>query len=432
MSTLSKQELEKSFMLCAILLEVGIAYVVFENLLRKAFPQFGAPILALKFAYFPFLYLVYYGKLRLGFTQFPGRSAVLAYSTWGILVTLVMLPLGFRAAVVAIAVNLLFVPVAFITLANYNSPERIKGVLTRFLILGLVCGAVAVVQSYLAPSHWMNRLMDDSRGLTSGGTLRVSSTFQYCNVYGCFNAAPTIVAFGLCIMAKTSRAQFLYLTAGIAVYAAGTLTGSRVSAIVPLVAILFAMFSEARNNAVNSRIVTVLLLLGSAALIGGVYYSDAVGQWLGRRHFSNVFVSASERFETLYWGTGAKVALGEAKGIGTGWGVYTYGVSRWFPDANISKTYIEGGYVYTLAQTGIIGILLLLYCVFTRGSFFYRSSFPWLSNGIVVWAAIGLFPISFFELPVVAIPWWFLVGIAAVQHERLNERQVGDNPIKRY
>jgi hypothetical protein len=101
---------------------------------------------------------------------------------------------------------------------------------------------------------------------------------------------------------------------------------------------------------------------------------------------------------------------------GAGWG--GFGLPRFTPrlvgesDAPPAPM-IEGGYAVVLFETGLPGLVLFLWMHLAllmarpaaRG---WRRA---AATAVIIWSVVGNLPQHIQAVPVLAIPWWFLVGV---------------------
>jgi hypothetical protein len=130
------------------------------------------------------------------------------------------------------------------------------------------------------------------------------------------------------------------------------------------------------------------------------------------------------RIQQFYFGDRLRDALEAAQGVGTGWGPFTMGIEIYSKrlgfDENVPPNYqdrggysfLEGGYSYILAETGIVGFLLFGCMHYSFVAWPRRqATMRWLGTAIGVWSLLGNIPLGLQEIPVLAVPWWFLTGL---------------------
>jgi hypothetical protein len=399
-------------------LETGLYFVLCEGLLRRLVPpETGTILLAVKFLYFPLLYIFF--MLRRRVPTIPRIPVgIVLFLCWGVLVSLFRAQNHPFTTAFGLAVNLTFVPIAVLAGSAYRTRQDVARAMFRLAVFGAMVGVLAMYQSTLTVDNWLNRSMNLSNGLDD----RVSGTFQYPTVFGNFLMGGTIAGLAA-VGAGTKKGTKLLLGLGwLSFEIGGFLSGSRIGSLgSAVILVLAAMLStkSVKHTALVACAVLVILV-GTAAGAQEIY----------RSHLKALNFRATEtldigtRIQQFYLGDRLRDGLEAAHGLGTGWGPFTMGMEIYSKrlgfDENVPPNYqdrggysfLEGGYSYVLAETGIVGFLLFgcMHCSFAAWSQ-PQATLRWLGPAIGVWSLLGNLPLGLQEIPVLAIPWWFLTGL---------------------
>ncbi len=406
--------------------EAGVFFVLSEGLVRKMFPAFGQAILAFKFVYFPFLYVLMSRYVLGSMTSRAVPPGTMWFLGWGVFLTIAVVPERPIAAALGIVVNICFVPLAFLGSALYRDRDEVVALIKRVAFYSVAGGAFAVIQSRLPPGHWVNLGMDMvTPSYSAHGYHRVTSTFQFCNIYGSYIAMGILACLGWFLTAGRPRIRVAAILAVGLVYYAGLQSGSRMAGMSALICLGFGIVST-RQRGRFVPYIAGLLLVGVVALdFAGIRFEDAAP--------SRSFATGDVVSRTVDSYVGRKTlsqALDVSDIWGTGWGVYTMGVSTYAPELgetgelNIGMR-LEGGYLFVLAQTGVIGLATFLWmnASLLLSAIMRHSSFAWLGAGLGAYSIIANLPLCMQEVSVLAILWWFLVGVYYGQRNR--EQGVG-------
>ena len=165
--------------------------LVFEGILRKAFPSISTAIFFLKdiICIWGFFFLskipLYNGSLFL--KKIWGSLFLLFIPT--LIVTTLYDPF---LAVFGLKQYLLYIIVSILVSASFSYSENAFNELKKFIaffsFLILPTTGVALIQSSLPPTHWLNLSVDGEslEAFAAAGKLRLSSTFSFTGQYGFF------------------------------------------------------------------------------------------------------------------------------------------------------------------------------------------------------------------------------------------------------
>lgn len=387
--------------------EAGLVLAILEGLLRRALPQVGMAIMAVKFIYFPALYVVWVLMRPVPRQQLRLPLAGLAWIAIGTATTLANVAAHPVASSLGFLMNLGFVPVAFIAGKLYADPEARRACFLRLAMLCGFTGALAVFQSYLPPSHWLNMTVDGSPNLIPD---RVASTFQFCNTFGNFAIGGALICFAALALSPKTRSRFMSTLSLLLIIAGAWLSGSRAGfyGCIAMIAVCFPFAPhKIRRVAIPFALVAVALVVASP-------FSQAVELISSGRAASTT--DLSDRVTESYLGDLASQAVSLSDGIGIGWGPLTMGVSVYLDRLGINESFpdiaLEGGYSLMIAETGILGLCLFVafqFVLITQPAPFMHKFLP---VGVALWGLIGNLPLNLQSIPALAIPWWFLVGMA--------------------
>lgn len=404
-------------------LEIGLYFVLCEGLVRRLVPpNIGTILLAVKFVYFPLVYIFFTLRRRVPSTPRVPLGIVL-FLCWGVLVSL------FRAqdhpftTAFGIAVNLTFVPIAMLAGGVYRTRQDVAGALFRLAVFGAMVGVLAMYQSTLPVNHWLNRGMNLSNGIDE----RVSGTFQYPTVFGNFLIGGTIVGLAAVSLAAKKSTKLLLGLGWLAFEIGGLMSGSRIGSLGSAVVLVLAATLSTKwiKHATLIACAILVILVAIATGAPGIYRIDLTS--LNPRAIDTWDIGT--RIQQFYFGDNLQDALGVARGAGTGWGPYTMGVfnsARLGIHEILPSTSLEGGYSFILAETGVIGFLLFgcMHYSFTARPR-RHATILWLGPAIGVWSLLGNIPLGLQEIPVLAVPWWFLTGLYwSTMYEGLTGRRI--------
>ena len=376
-----------------LLIELGIYWVLFEAVIRRALPHLNSPILAVKFAYYPLLYLVLWPRLKrfVAFRYWPAGMAF--YLCWGIMITLAVDISRPIQGGLGILVNTLFAPVAFLGAAHYSDRRSIDRLLWRLTLVAGGIGALAIYQTNLTPDHWLNISMDGENAAYRMGNqfFRVTSSFQFCNVLGSFTVLGVAICYGTFRRSQTAREKQIAATCLILIYLGGVNSGSRVASIGTLLVLLCCVLMDrgGKKNAMY-MVIAISLLVGTMAIVAPQRVARFVTLGQTRAFHTH---NLGSRMKDLYLNETMRNAWQVGHGLGTGWGSYTIGVEKYAAARRDGPPlpYIEGGYSFVLAQTGIVGLFVFCYSHFALllHSLKYRSEWAWLGVGLAAWPLLG-------------------------------------------
>ena len=390
--------------------EFGLYFILCEGLLRRFMPSMGIPILAFKFLYFPILYIFF-----LLFTKNIGillkiPLEIRLFIVWGIVISIPNFLTFPITTFIGVFVNIIFVPVSCLSFFLYSDRKALSNVLYRLTIFTGITGVLAIYQYTLPPTHWMNMGTDM---FTSGIDDRIASTFQFCNIFGSYGIGGSITCMGSFYMAQNNRNRIVSFLCLFLLFIGITCSGSRAGGygILSILAIVL-IYSKIRF-----RIHFIIILFIIAAMISG---TKDIKEYLTDRAASRSleFYDIYERSMNLYMGELFLYAWDESKVVGVGWGPYTTSVSnysaKWERLQNLTDITgkMEGGYPLIMLEVGLPGLILFLYM---HRSFFLRrkkSLLPWMGFAVGTWSLLGNLPILLQEVSVLAIYWWFLVGLS--------------------
>jgi len=405
-----------------LLIESGIYWVLLEAVVRRALPDSNTMILAVKFAYFPLLYVALWRRFYrcIQFRYWP--PGIFIYLLWGATITIAQdysrpIPGG-----LGIMIHILFAPAAFLGAAYYSDRQSVDLVLWRFTLVSGVIGALGICQNFLPPDHWLNLTMEnETNTFDMGGEIfRVSSSFQFCNVFSSFTILGGLICYGTFRRTHISRRKQIAATCLALIYVGGINSGSRVASVGVLAVISFCLLSDRAGRRIAVYVLTLLAFFVIALSISA---PERVAKLLEIGEIRTFAVDdLIERVTDLYFGETQQNALKIGGGLGIGWGHFTFGLQKFTSqgDADGQLPYVEGGYAVVMAQTGLAGLILIGYtsAVFLLYSLKDRSEWRWLGVGLAAWSILGNLPFAMQQVSVLAIPWWFLVGIYFRQSEQ--------------
>ncbi|QDT69706.1 O-Antigen ligase [Planctomycetes bacterium MalM25] len=403
-------------------IELGLFFVLCEAFLRRVFPLYSVHILAAKFAFFPALYCLFFSNLERGVARGGLPLTALAWLAWGIVLSAIGALTSPATHAIGVLVNCAFAPLAFLGAAYYRDADSVRSLLSKLTIFGACAGLFALFQSQLPASHWLNASMDLESGTVGrGGFTRVASFFQHCNVFASFVSLGLIAGLGWSSMAKSKSEQTYATFCMVVLYAGGIVSGSRMATLggIAILVASLLLLRQHTSRTVQMALRGLLLVCLAAALSPAAF--DVIAQASGSRSFQTNSTDDSliDRVRDMYLGSNFSEAWRESGLFGCGWGPYTMGASRYaetLTQESISRiAEVESGYSIIQVQTGLIGLLifLLLNGVLVLRGVLRKQAHAWLMGALAVWSLIGSLPLSLLEIPVLAIPWWLLLGIAA-------------------
>ncbi|MBN1656020.1 MAG: hypothetical protein JXA30_19790 [Deltaproteobacteria bacterium] len=377
-------------------------------------------ILGFKFLYFPLLYLLLYRLLPWSQAIRLLPAGTLFFVGWGALLSLVKFPGHPITTILGILVNVSFIPLALLGAALYRDRVEIAALLKRWSLLSLAIGILAIVQSRLAPTHWLNISVDTvTPAFVDSGFNRVTSTFQFCNVFSSYVSLAIVIYLGWFISSIKNKSRFIAVVSLVIFYYGGLQTGSRMAGISALICLLFSIILAGQTGKYVTYAATAIVIGFVALNLADIRIEETVSD----RPF--VAGAAIERTMSGYLARDTLSDALEASDIwGTGWGPYTMGVWKYAPQLGgaVARTEImlEGGYLFVLAQTGILGFFFFIWMNLSLlvSSVSRYFSFAWLGGGLAAHSIIANLPVCMQEISVLAIPWWFLVGIYYGQRNR--------------
>lgn len=404
-----------------LLLEIGLYATLSEGMLRRLAPDYSVIILSAKFLYFPILYLAFWPLVRRGAARSAIPACVLFWLGWGILLSL------FRASLedagvhlLGIAINLLFVPIAWLAGGAYPTADCVAGLMRRMTIFAATVSAFALLQSRLPADHFLNVAMDfESKAFQRRGVIRATSTFQHCNVFGSFAAVAVLPAVATLQAAANGKERLIRCLMLGVIYLGGTYSGSRMAAVCGLIVLGAALFRDAK--AIRSML---LGLAAAGSLIGLIFFTtpDLLLQFApggDARAFDTG--DLIKRTIDLYYEEHFLSGWEVGGGMGLGWGPYTMGVAKYAEILKLGSAdktvHIESGYGIMVAQLGIVGLISFVVMHFWLGTVTLtrRTQFAWIGTGLTAWSLLGNIPLSLFEVSVLAVPLWLLMGVSLRQ-----------------
>jgi len=219
----------------------------------------------------------------------------------------------------------------------------------------------------------------------------------------------TIASIAAVSVAARKSTKLLLGLGWLALVSGGFLSGSR-TGILGSVVILAVAAALSVKQTKHAALIAVISLAAASTL--SIYQPQSTGP--GRRAVSTEGIR--ERFQQVYFGEDLGSAFRVARGVGTGWGPYTMGIwiyaDRLGFNESSAATVLEGGYLYIIAETGIVGLLFFvcMHSSFAAG-FRRQTAWRWLGPAIGLWSLLGNIPLCLQEIPVLAIAWWFLTGL---------------------
>jgi hypothetical protein len=404
-----------------LFLEVGLFFILSEGLVRRIVPKLSVSILGFKFVYFPVLYFFFiiaglgkYVRLRL-----PIEMKLFLF--WACLVTLWNAASHPATSALGALVNLMFIPVAYISASLYQDTASLRPFFWRLTVISGLLGILGIYQSYLPPSHWLNLAVDGSFGFDQ----RISSTFQFCTVFGNFAVGGEIACLASFCLAENSRKKYISVACMVLLYVGSFFSGSRIGALGTLCIIgCVFVFSTKRMRRIAATVAVVTAIVGSAYFLTRDTAESDATVLLSSRSLSVEGIGARVRQD--YFGDLLQIALETSNFVGTGWGPFTIGVNPYIVRMQIDESPpvapIEGGFVLVLAQTGVLGVILFI--AMHRPFFLAPKVGPlgWLNLAVGSWSLLGNVPLCLQETSVLAIYWWVLVGLAwSISHAVRND-----------
>ncbi|MEZ6055213.1 MAG: hypothetical protein R3C01_00785 [Planctomycetaceae bacterium] len=422
-ATSRRNSLEIRLSRLRVLLEATLVFLVFEAMLRRLVPYYNSHIQAVKFIVIPLLTLNYWPEVIQGFKR-AGVVAFLAF--WivsGFTITLLNVLDYSECRALGVLINLLCIPVLGLASSAYAEYSTRVDFLRRFSWLCGAVGLIAIIQSRLSPDHWSNVSMDfESSAIAVELGFRVTSVFSHCNVFGSFVAIGALACLAAFMTSQTAMTRFSSGASLLLILGGGMLSGSRMGALVPPAVCLAACIS-------NKRIMAKLFLpvLATSVFVGTMWlvFSDANGianmEFDGRAFWTE---EAFRRVFDMYLGDDMRNAFDEGGGLGTGWGTRTMGVRSLANaagfDAPVEVVHIESGFAIILAQGGIVGVLA--FAVMATGILVHTirrwPPLGWTTIGLVTYLLLGHLPLSLLELPVLATPFWMMLGVTMTTSNR--------------
>lgn len=399
-------------------LEIGLYFVLCEGLVRRLVPpDIATVLLGVKFVYFPFLYIFFALRRRVPSTPRVPLGIVL-FLCWGVLISLLRAQDHPFTTAFGLAVNLTFVPIAILAGGVYRTRQDMARALLRLAVFGALVGVLAMYQSTLPVNHWLNRGMDLSNGIEE----RVTGTFQYTTVFGNFLMGGTIAGLAAVSVATKKSTKLLLGLGWLAFEIGGFMSGSRIGSLgSALILVLAAALSTkwVKHTALIACSIVVILVAVTAGALE-IYRTELTGLNIRATDTWDI----GTRIQQFYFGDRLRDALGIADDFGTGWGPYTMGISNYSGRLGFDEivppnyqnrggySFLEGGYSYVLAETGIAGFLLFGCMHYSFAAWPRRqTTLRWLGAAIGVWSLLGNIPLGLQEIPVLAVPWWFLTGL---------------------
>jgi O-antigen ligase len=403
------------------LLEFALYFVLIEALCRRLIPAQSTAILAVKFVVFPAVYCLALATRSnaLQSARFP--TYFVPFLAWGTLTTFIHFTSRPVTSSMGLAVNALFVPVAYFSAAAHRMGEQGNSSMRHLGIFAGLGGILAACQSQLPSSHWLRVGMRGEAPLEG----RVTGPLQFCNTYGSFGILGTIVTLAWYSHAVTRTERvFAFLAIGlntVGLWLSGSRTGSICSFVV---IVLWVLWLRSRFGRVLSLAITA-----SALVLVAHSTMSPLGNDESTTARSLRTTDLRGRVEENYV-YNAVMAAQYAGLVGTGWGPFTMGVgaygSRLGADADpdVPTLPIEGGYAAILAQTGLIGFILFLGShLFLLKGVLLRSYTDWLGISLAVWSLLGTLPAGIQDVPALAVPFWFVVGIYLSARMRTAEKR---------
>jgi len=355
--------------------------------------------------FFPTLYMLFYiyGRRHIKNIQIP--LEVKLFVLWGLVISIPNLLSYPITTGVGILVNTLFIPVAYLSIHLYPDLQSLRPLFKRLSFFAAAVGILALYQSTLPFTHWLNMAVDDVTAVYG----RVSSSFQFSNVFGSYAIGGTIACLVSWSLAQNQGEKIFSFLCLLFLYSGVLFSGSRMGAIgvLPIFLIMLA-FSEKNQR---KDFIAILVIVGIALLFLNIsniteFFSSFRAFGAGDR--------LDNRISGMYFGTTLQSAWESSEILGFGWGIHTMGVGLHFSQfEDVASSYIgEGGYGTLLVELSLVGFLFFL----AMHQSFFRfkknlGSLKWFGFAVGTWSLLGNIPAPFLQISVLAIYWWFLAGL---------------------
>lgn len=401
-------------------LELLLVFVVIEGLLRRLVPGVGAPILTFKFLFTCWLLaqISRGGSLQLAWRWLP--LPMVLYLLYGTVLTFVFSFDETIARFVGIAVNVLFVPLAFLAASLYSRVEELHALLVRFTLLTAIVSLVGICQLALPRNHWMVVQTDGNEAIRlTADMIRVPGTFQFCNTYSAFLVVAAAVVAGAMAFSRRAHEFAICVFTLLLALGAATAAGSRQGTLGVLAVVGAAALPVLFQHKFGRKIVSLGVAAGAIAVLMLTWLAqterfDQLTAAATARAFrmedrpgQNVLLSRS----AYYFESGLLRAFDIGNGIGVGWGVYTVGVSR-FRESDVVRTLAEGGPATIMVETGVPGLLLIfafVACMISNARHVPGFLKPLAFGLVMAFMATNVSGLML-QKSVVAIPWWIAWG----------------------
>ena len=258
-------------------IELGVIFVLCEGLLRRLLPGQSMYVLGFKFLYFPVVYAVLFTRFRpvARMRWLPSGAAL--FLGWGTLITLAnmwqyVVPHSAwwhpAEALLGLAVDLFFVPLAFFGAMLYPTFQDRRRFFLHMTALAGVLGVLAICQSTLPATHWLNVGINlEDAGIMDRGSVRVASSFQFCNVFGLYAAFGLLAATASIYFARNMLEAAFALGCGVLLYVGVLESGSRMGGLGSLLVLAIAVLPSGLSFKRLRIAVVGALLVGVAVFI---------------------------------------------------------------------------------------------------------------------------------------------------------------------
>ena len=150
--------MERDRQIVMVAVEIGLYFVLAEGLLRRAMPTAGVMIMAVKYVWFPVVYLLV-TALNVPVNWSIHRT-VSNFLLLGSCLSLIGLATHPITSLIGLATNLSFVPISCLVSSLYFRLSHWRAVVTRLAVASGIIGAIGLYCTLLPENHWLNLGVD--------------------------------------------------------------------------------------------------------------------------------------------------------------------------------------------------------------------------------------------------------------------------------
>jgi putative inorganic carbon (hco3(-)) transporter len=308
---------------------------------------------------------------------------------------------NFGASVEGFRATFEYIVAFFIGYHLFRSMGQAKKSIYVLVVVATLVGFYGVIQRIIGvetPSGWS----DASEAITT----RAFSIVQSPNVLGSYMILMAPIAAGLVLMSKTWKQRIIWLGMTLIMLAALLFTGSRGAwlALAASIGLLGIMYD--RRILIGGLIAAVLVVF----LVPSVQHRFT-------SLFSPTYVEKSTKDGRIARWAGAYDMMRYEPLFGKGMGHYGGAVA----ERNFGTIYVDSYYFKTLAETGIVGLALFFWLMFTLIKEMLRSWRAVKTRGyqfVAIGIFTGLVAVIFhngveniFEVPFMNAYFWLLAGM---------------------